>query len=154
MVKSGLLDPWDPRESKIEYQGPWKFRFKIFFCFFQFCQKLAFFWGPNQPNLTVFEPPQTPKSLKIAPNFHGGPLGNPSLKPPMSQTCRPTLIISIFLETSMMKVYSHKNLNLYPTTLTPWTLIKLSLSFLIAYGSSNKSESNIPTFCSHWTKVV
>jgi len=33
----------------------------------------------------------------------------------------------------MMKVYSHKNLNLYPTTLTPWTLLKLNLSFLFVY---------------------
>ena len=59
------------------------------------------------------------------------------MQPPIRQTCRPTLIISIFLETSMTKVYSHKILNLYPTTLTPWTLLKLSLSFLIAHGKTS-----------------
>ena len=139
MVKSGLLDPWDPRGPKIEDQGPWKLgsRKFFFFGFFQFCEKLAFFWGPKHPNLIIFEPPQTPKTLKITPNSRGGSLGNPPLQPPVSQTCRPTLIISIFLETSMTKVYSHKILNLYPTTLTPWTLLKLSLSFLIAYGRND-----------------
>ncbi len=67
MVKLGLLDPWDPRGPEIEDQGPWKMGLRkfFFFCFFEFCEKLAFFWGSKHPNLIIFEPlrPQKPSKL-------------------------------------------------------------------------------------------